>query len=83
MAILAFLLAFGIPCYLLYRFHSQSWVLHVLAIAAALSLGFVQTPPEWKTKTMDLVFGFAFVFLLVWGVGGLLPVFRHHHHKHA
>jgi hypothetical protein len=83
MAFLAFLLAFGIPVYLLYHFHSQSWFWHVLAIVAALSLGFVQTPPEWKSKTFDLLFGSTFVFLLVWGVGGLLPVFHHHHEKHA
>ena len=30
-----------------------------------------------------LLFGSTFVFLLVWGVGGLLPVFHHHHEKHA
>jgi hypothetical protein len=83
MATLAFLLAFGIAVYLLYRFHSHSWFWHALAIAAALSLGFVQTPPEWKTKTFDLLFGSAFVFLLVWGIGGLLPINRHHHHGHA
>lgn len=83
MAIVAFLLAFAVPIYLLYQFNSHSWVWHVLAILAALSLGFVQTPPEWKTKTFDLLFGSAFVFLLTWGIGGLLPVVRHHHQRHA
>ena len=83
MAILVFLLAFAIPVYLLYRFDSHSWIWHVLAIAAALGLGFVPTPPEWKTKTFDLLFGSVFMFLLVWGIGRLLPVVRHHHAKHA
>jgi hypothetical protein len=83
MAILIYLLAFGLPVYLLYRFDSHSWIWHAFAIAAALVLGFVPTPPEWKTKTFDLLFGSVFVFLLVWGVGGLLPVGRHHHARHA
>ena len=83
MAILVYLLAFGIPVYLLYRFDSHSWLWHALAIAAAVGLGFVPTPPEWKTKTFDLLFGSVFMFLLVWGIGGLLPVVRHHHARHA
>jgi len=32
---------------------------------------------------MDMLFGSVFVFLLVWGIGGLLPVGRHHHPRHA
>jgi hypothetical protein len=83
MAILVFLPAFVIPVYLLYQFGSNSWVWHALAIAVAIGLGFVPTPPEWKTKTFDLVFGSVFVFLVVWGIGGLLPVVRHHHARHA
>jgi hypothetical protein len=83
MAILVFLLAFAIPVYLLYRFGSHSWIWHTLALAAALGLGFLPTPPEWKTKTFDLLFGSVFMFLLVWGIGGLLPVVRHHRARHA
>ena len=83
MAILVYLLAFGLPVYLLLRFDSHSWIWHALAIAAALALGFVPTPPEWKTKTFDLLFGSVFVFLMVWGIGGLLPILRHHHARHA
>ena len=83
MTILVFLLAFVIPIYLLYQFHSHSWIWHVLAIAAALTLGFIPTPLEWKTKTFDLLFGGVFLFLLTWGIGGLLPIARHHHERHA
>ncbi len=83
MAILVYLLAFAIPVFLLARFRSHSWICHALALAAALGLGFLPTPPEWKTKTFDLLFGAAFLFLLVWGIGGLLPVRSRHHEKHA
>jgi len=56
--------------------------LHVPAIGAAFGLGFVQTPPEWNSLTHDLLFGSTITFLLVWGIGGLLPVWGHHV-KHA
>lgn len=35
LVILVYLLAIGIPVYLLYRFHSQAWYWRALAIAAA------------------------------------------------
>jgi hypothetical protein len=43
-----------------------------VSIAAAIGLGFIPTPPEWKTPALDLIFGFSFIFLMVWGLGGLL-----------
>jgi hypothetical protein len=82
LAVLVYLLAFAIPAYLLYQFHSRAWYWHVLAILAALGFGFVQTPPEWKSPTSDLLIGGVFLFLLVWGLGGLLTT-RPHHEKHA
>lgn len=85
LAVLIYLLAIGIPVYLLYRFRSQSWYWHVLAILAAVGVGFAPTPPTWRTEAFDLLFGFAFIVLLVWGIGGLV-VFRPHyprHEKHA
>jgi hypothetical protein len=35
--------------------------------------------------TFDLVFGFVFILLLVWGIGGLIVYHPHrpHHEKHA
>ena len=83
--VLVYLLAIGIPAFLLYRFHSQSWPWHVLAIAAAFGLGFMPTPPAWKTIGFDLAFGFGFIFLLAWGFGGLVMYRPHgsHRHKHA
>ena len=71
-AILAYLLAICIPVYLLRHFHAKAWYWHVLATMGALGLGTVPTPPEWKTAGMDLGFGFVFVLLLIWGLGGLL-----------
>ena len=84
-AVLVYVLGIGIPVCLLYRYHSQSWYWHVLAIAAAVGLGFVPTPAEWKSATFDLVFGFVFILLLVWGIGGLIVYHPHrpHHEKHA
>lgn len=83
--VLVYLLAIGIPVYLLYRFHSQSWFWHALSIAAAFGLGFMPTPSTWKTVGFDLAFGFGFVFLLAWGIGGLVVYRPHgsHRHKHA
>ena len=81
LAVLVYFLAIGIPVYLLYRFHSQAWYWHLLAIAAALGLGFVPTPSEWKSAGFDLAFGFCFILLIVWGIGGL--VVYHPHEKHA
>jgi hypothetical protein len=79
---LVYLAGLGIPVYLLYYFHAKSWYWHALAIAGALALGFVPTPVAWKTMAMDLIFGFVFLFLVVWGIGGLIP-FKGHREKHA
>jgi hypothetical protein len=82
LVVLVYLLAIGIPVYLLYRFRSQAWYWHGLAIAVALALGFVPTPPSLKSAAFDLVFGSVFILLMIWGVGGLL-VFRPHRERHA
>ena len=81
-AVLVYLLAIGIPAYLLHHFQFQAWYWHALAIAAALGIGLIPTPPEWKTTGSDLVFGFVIVFLLVWGIGGFV-LWRPHREKHA
>jgi hypothetical protein len=81
MPILVFLLAFSIPAYLAYRFHSHSWIWHALAIAAALVLGFVPMPPEWQSKTFDLILGATVASLIVWGITGLFAVERHHRYS--
>jgi hypothetical protein len=82
LAVLVYLAAFGLPSFLLYRYRSTAWYWHALAIVAALGMGFVQTPPEWKSPAFDLIFGGVFMFLVTWGFGGLIT-FRSHRHKHA
>jgi hypothetical protein len=82
MAILVYLLAIGIPVYLLHRFHPQAWYWHLLAISGALGIGLIPTPPAWKTTASDLILGFVIALLLVWGLGGLL-LWRPHREKHA
>ncbi len=82
LAILVYLAALAIPSMLLYRFHSQAWYWHVLAIAAGIALGFVPIPPDLQRRGFDLLFGFTLVILLFWGIGGLLLPHRHRE-KHA
>lgn len=81
-AILVYLVALGLPIYLLIQFHSQAWYWHALAVLAALALGLVPTPLWLQSAASDLATGFLFILLMVWGAGGLL-VFHTHHEKHA
>ena len=85
MVIAVYLVAFAIPVLLLCIVHSRPWYLHGLAVAAAVALGFVQPPDEWRGIAYDLAFGGVITFLLVWGLGGLLTLRHAHHHreKHA
>jgi thiol:disulfide interchange protein len=87
LAVLVYLLAMGIPIFLLYRFHSQAWYWHTLSVLAAIALGFTPIPVEFQKPEFDLLFGFVFIVLMIWGAGGLI-LFRQHHHtphheKHA
>jgi len=82
LAVLVYFCAFALPVLLLYRFHSGPWHLHLLAILAALGMGSVRIPASWSSPAFDIVFGATFVFLVVWGIGGLLA-FRWHRAKHA
>jgi hypothetical protein len=83
MVVLVYLLAFALSVVLLITIHSRPWYLHILAILAALALGFMHIPEQWKGVKFDLMFGGVILFLLVWGVGGLLTLHIHHHEKHA
>jgi hypothetical protein len=82
LVLLVYLLAFASPVYLLYQFHSRAWYWHALAILAALGLGSVQRPAQWNTPTVDLALGAVFLFLIVWGLGGLVASHTRHE-KHA
>jgi hypothetical protein len=76
--------ALAAPLLLLYFYRSRAWYWHMLAVIGAFVLGFVPTPPAWKTPALDMAFGVTFIFLLVWGIGGLLMFHQPRgHHKHA
>ena len=77
LAVPVYLLAMGLPLYLLYHFHSQAWYWHSLAVAAAICLGAIPIPAQLQSAVFDLVFGFVFIALLIWGVCGLLLFHEH------
>jgi hypothetical protein len=86
LAVLVYLLAIGIPIFLLYRFQSQACYWHILSILAAVALGLIPIPIEFQKPQFDLLFGFAFITLMIWGAGGLIifrPRRHHHYEKHA
>ncbi len=71
---LAYGAALALALALLY-FYRVGWYWHVLSAAAAFGLGFTPLPPEWGIP--DLLVGFVFILLLVWGLG--FPFFLTHH----
>ncbi len=72
-------IAFLIAAVLLYLYHT-AWYWHVLAVAAALAIGL--TPPPEGFQPPDLVVGFVFFLLFVWGAGELLVHPFHRHRPH-
>jgi hypothetical protein len=84
LAVLVYLAAMAIPALLLWRFHAAHWFWHLAAVLTAAGLGFIPIPPDMQTPGYDLLFGFVFVALLIWGAGGLIMHRTHEHHeKHA
>jgi hypothetical protein len=51
---------------LLYFFRAK-WYWHVLSVIAAVAVGLA--PPHEAWQPPDLLVGFVFVFLFVWGIG--------------
>ncbi len=82
LAIVLDALAVLIPIYLLYRFRSQAWYWHLLAVIVALVIGLMPGTALLQTEGGSLLYGFWFVFLMVWGIGGLIP-YRWRRAKHA
>ena len=74
--------ALALPIYLLYQFRSQAWYWHVLAVIVALVIGLMPGTALLQTLGGSMLYGFFFVFLMLWGIGGLIP-FRWLHKKHA
>ena len=83
LVVVGYLAALALAVLLLQHFGSAHWSWHVLAILAALGLGLMPIPVQGQA--VDLAFGFVFILLMTWGIGGIV-VFRPHHrhtHKHA
>jgi hypothetical protein len=72
----------ALPLYLLYRFRSQAWYWHVRAAAVGLAIGLMPGTALLQTEGGSLLYGFSFIILMVWGIGGLVP-YRPRHAKHA
>jgi len=67
----------------LYVFGSRRWYWHALSVIAAVGLGLAPAPPEtWRGQTYDVILGFFFVLMVVWGLGGSLPI-KTHRTRHA
>ena len=81
-AILIYIAAMAVPAWLLYHFGSESWYWHALAVFGGLVLGFLPIPEVLSKPGYDLIIGFVFVFLMVWGIGGLFMI-SPHREKHA
>jgi hypothetical protein len=82
LAIVLDVLAVVVPIYLLYRFRSQAWYWHALAATMGLVIGLMPGTALLQTEGGSLLYGFSFIILMVWGIGGLIP-YRPRHAKHA
>ena len=80
--VLEAVVALALPIYLLYRFRSQSWYWHVLAVIVALVIGNMPGTALLETLGGSMLYGFVFVVLMLWGIGGLIPL-RRLRKKHA
>lgn len=68
---------------LLYEFESIAWYWHGTALALSLLAGFMPPLGSFSGAVADLLTGFAVIFLMFWGLGGLLLKMAPHRHKHA
>jgi hypothetical protein len=80
LAVLDYLAALAIPVFLIRHFGAAHWFWHLVSIGAALTLGLMPLPI--KGTGVDLAIGFVFIFLMTWGIGGLLPL-PGHRERHA
>jgi hypothetical protein len=58
----------------LYLFRAQAWYWHVISILAALAVGLMPPPAGWSGSWFDLLTGFVFTALFLWGAAA--PFFR-------
>lgn len=82
--LLVYAFALGLPLYLLWKFKPLAWFWHLVSCAAALALGLMPPPAGWQGPSWDLAFGGMFLFLMVYGVGGIvMQGSRHPRKRHA
>ena len=74
--------AVALAVLLLYFLGPRAWYLHLVSLAIAFTIGFVPPPQVITGPIADLVNGFVIIFLLFWGLGGLLALSMHRE-KHA
>jgi hypothetical protein len=72
--ILEVVVVLALPIYLLYQFRSQAWYWHLLAVIVALVIGLMPGTTLLETLGGSMLYGFVFVFLMLWGIGGLIPL---------
>jgi hypothetical protein len=70
------LITLALPIFLLYRFRSQAWYWHVLAVIVALVIGNMPGTALLETFGGSMLYGFVFVVLMIWGLGGLIRLRR-------
>jgi hypothetical protein len=73
----------GLAIALLYCYESRAWYWHAFGLAIALAIGFAPTPSGFNTPVITVLTGFVIVFLVFWGLVGLLLDMTPHRHKHA
>ncbi|MGA3098209.1 MAG: hypothetical protein ABSF25_17280 [Bryobacteraceae bacterium] len=72
LAMLLGLAALLLPLYLIKRYGPAIWPLHVLAVAAAMVVGLAPATALLRSAAGSHIYGFTFVFLMTWGLGGLI-----------
>jgi len=80
---LAYGCAAALAILLLYAYESRAWYWHAVSLALAFVIGYVPTPQGFDNPAIVAITGFAIIFLLFWGLGGLLLLLAPQHHKHA
>ena len=78
LAVLVYGAAGVLSFWLLYRYGSRRWYWHVLALALAAGVGLAPSPPGWQGPNIDLITGFVFLSLAIWGIGGLAKLLAPH-----
>ena len=74
--VLEALVTLALPVYLLYRYRAQAWYWHVLAVVVAMVIGNMPGTALLETLGGSMLYGFFFVTLMIWGIGGLIPFRR-------